>query len=65
MFQKWIRKFQIKRIKKLIFKYESKIQKLYNRIDNIWIKPECEKCIHKNDICCPNLFDCIGYKEQK
>lgn len=32
-------------------------------INKLWVKPNCQKCIHKNSPCVPGPFDCTLFME--
>ena len=54
----------LKEIKEKIAWHKREIQKLYDEADKVWVKPDCNKCIHRDSPCVPEPFDCSGFVEE-
>ena len=60
-----MRSFRIKIYRKLIDYHNYHIRRLKKKIEKLWKRPDCSKCMRSDSPCVPNPWDCSGFVEKK
>ena len=57
--------FRIKIYRKPIDYHNYRIRCIEKKLEKLWIKPNCKKCMRYDSPCFPNPWECSGFVEKE